>query len=496
MGLEKLLAPAGVWGVILLAIGGFYWWYFSDAVSNAPFRKRAIGWLLQDTASRRYRALLLRGLDWLDARLSKYESDLPKNHRAVAWSLGLLHFNFWLAIAYPMLSLILVWVITGSGSIGEADLIPADENDGLRYLVAAALFAIFGLMLFRERLLRGTKHKAVKLAAWILVCAGVTVVAGEITLGFAVAAAFAFALAFAFEDMFTGTSAIAVAVAPAFALAVIVAVIVEATAIGKVAVISTAAAVLAGAYTIFWRINRFRQPVLVLLVFASVGLVVIMAAIRTVPAIFFMREGTDSGLYVLFVSILPMLNGLADFASCGLTRFLLRRGVAGNLMLAGIRDALAGAALFMALGFCLIAVIHYIRPQDGQALADLEQVFADLTNPEKRDQYWWLAAMLFSTLLPTIAHVFLAVVSFFTLAPEKWRHWIAEAMNQGGTGDALASKNARLALVALSTVSTILPMLVIWYAFTLRHGVLDAVIVVMRYFAVLIGAIPEVLIAA
>ncbi|MEM1364078.1 MAG: hypothetical protein AAGF94_20655, partial [Pseudomonadota bacterium] len=83
-------------------------------------------------------------------------------------------------------------------------------------------------------------------------------------------------------------------------------------------------------------------------------------------------------------------------------------------------------------------------------------------DPATRGQYWWLFVMLFSTLLPTLAHASLALVSLFTLIPGRVQHWIAAWFKEGQEASTLG-KLGRVSFVTLVTAAIYLPVyLAIW----------------------------------
>ena len=463
--MSDFLKLFGFWGALLLAIFGVVWWFFSDLVSNAPSRHRMVGWLLEDTPNLRYRALLSRGLDWIDDRLSGDRGGLPDSSARVAWSHGLLNFNLMLGLGYPVLSLLVAWVISNNGSIGGAVLIPPEPNDLVRYSVAAAFCGLVGALIYAELRLKGRRKHVVRLVSIYLWIALAGTVAGTVAV---VAAGVA-----AGVGVGVGVGAFAVAVAGAVAVAFALAVAVAVAFSGAVAVDILS--------------RRVGRPGLLLWLWTVTGLLGACTLVTMAPGLPERPNGSPAAM-ILFLSLLPLLNALADFASCGLTRYWLRRGVAGNLLWAGVRDAFAGAVLFLVLGCAVIATVHFVRPQDGRPLADIGAVFAGLADPATRGSYWWLGLMLFSTLIPTVLHAVVAILAFFTLAPHRWRHATADQLIAGAAGDDMAGKWARANLAVEVTVAIWLPVFVLWYAFTLRFGGLDDAIWLFRGFAVGIGA--------
>lgn len=492
--LLDLIKPLGFWGAAFAALYGyFFFWHFSKVVTNEVSRKWVVGWLLQDTASKRYRRLLTHALDWLDGKLSATEIGRGREATSarVAWSADLLGFNLTLALAYPALSLLLAWTISGVGNVGETVVIPAHTDAMARYGVAATVCGLaLGYVFVRITLLRSNQlvgYTVVLTLASLVAGAFAEAVAGAVVVVVAVAGAGALAVA--------GAVAVAGALAVAFAVAGALAGAVAGAGAGEGAVAGALALAVAvpGAIAVDAISNRLGRQMESHLAWAIAGTGLVLAAILITPEFSSGPDGPSGAGFILFVSLLPLINALADFASCGLTRFWLRKGTDGNLMWIGLRDALAGAIIFVALGIAIIAAIHFVRPQDGRPLFDLASLFSGLLDPATRGNYWWLGMMLFSTLLPTLAHATIAVASLFTLAPEKWRHRIADWLHKGSQGDDIAGKTGRLALCALVTLSIWLPALALCYAFTLRHGVLDWAIALFHGFAVWIGAVPPLL---
>jgi hypothetical protein len=190
---------------------------------------------------------------------------------------------------------------------------------------------------------------------------------------------------------------------------------------------------------------------------------------------------------VLFAGVLPFFNALADFASVGLTRHLLRKGLSGWTLKQGVLDAIGGAAIFFALGFTLITYIHAIRPPDGPLL-NLPALFAGLgADP---GAYCWLAFMLISTLLPTMAHAGVALLSGFLGWPGWLRRWIAARLKAGGNGSDVEPIMGVFVLSAIVVLAFWLPVAALYGLFRFDHGwLLGQVIGVFEGYALIIGAI-------
>ena len=72
---------------------------------------------------------------------------------------------------------------------------------------------------------------------------------------------------------------------------------------------------------------------------------------------------------MLILLLLPLFNALFDFASAGLTRYLLRMGLdQKRAAWRAVLDGLGGIAIFFALGCALIAFFTFVTPADGVPL--------------------------------------------------------------------------------------------------------------------------------
>jgi hypothetical protein len=113
---------------------------------------------------------------------------------------------------------------------------------------------------------------------------------------------------------------------------------------------------------------------------------------------------------MLTFCLLPLVNAVFDFASVGLTRYLLRLGLEQKRAAwRAVLDGLGGIAIFFALGCTLIAFVTFVVPADGVPLVDLTQLFADMRRAP--GDYIWLMVTLFSTLIPTLLHLSVAVLT-------------------------------------------------------------------------------------
>ena len=195
---------------------------------------------------------------------------------------------------------------------------------------------------------------------------------------------------------------------------------------------------------------------------------------------------------ILFIGVLPLINGLADFASTGLTRHLLRRSLRTSGRWEAAADLIGGAAICLLLGCAIIAFIEFTPLVDQTRLANLPQIFADLADPATRGQYWWLLVMLASTLIPTVLHLHLLIGTAGWFAAAPLRHYIADRFEQAAAADSnLGGRRAVLMLSALNAAAIVIPawlMIELWI--TASPLVMGGSIAIFAAFAQAIGAIP------
>lgn len=486
--LVDLIKSLGFWGGAALIVFGLVWYFHcSTLVENAASRAAALAALRDDTASKRYRRWLTRALDGLDARLSKDESALPPTSARVAWSGGLAGFNFALALAYPVFSVLALWVVTGNGTVAGRVVIGAEDNNLLRGAVAVAICGMVFGVIFAKLRLHGSRKLGVLLVFLILGVAGA--VAGGLT----VAGALALGVMLAGEVTAAAAPAGAVIGTVTVSVAVFGAVMGAGLSPEVGAVVCTVTTVVVGVGAIAVERRETSQAWRGLAVsgLAIAFCAIVAAAVWLTPKYLTSVDGTDQAAVVLFLSLLPLLNGLADFASCGLTRWLMRRGVTGQTVWRGVLDSVAGLGIFLVLGFAIITVVHFVRPQNGVPLADLTAIFDGLADLASRGNYGWLLFMLATTLIPTVLHFAVAVAAFFTLYPAGLRHWIIERLESGAAGHANAGRQGQAVLALAISAAVLIPSWLLWQIFTMRHGLLDGLITLFRLYAEVIGAIPS-----
>ncbi len=443
---------------------------------NDADRKRVMGRLATHGWRLNYTRYMRPVLDGIDATLSKDELDRKLSPKRVAWSHDLILWCLLLAIAYPVLSITGHWIAGDALMLANAQIAPPGDNWARAYvfvwLVGPAALFLLGSLKSRWRLpsfvlaigiLYGGLFLAERFGVPDAVAfAGAFAFAFAVAVAFAVAFAGAVAGAFAFAVAFAGAFAFAVAVAVAVAFAV--ALLIDRVQIAR------------GRHPAYW------------ITYSLLLLLASSLAILFSPAGAEGRLDTQDRYIVLFLGVFPLINGLADFASVGLTRYLLRQGLDGVTWRKAALDILGGAAIFLLLGITLITYIHLVRFADGTPLMNLTALFEGLRDDP--GQYWWLFFMLFSTLIPTVMHGMVGLYTLLLHYPAPVRRWVFARLKAGGEGSDTEGWWGSLGYCAMLTLSIWVPILGTWLLLTANHGAfLQGVIAIFRGYASLIGAI-------
>lgn len=429
----QTIKDLGLWSAGLALLLAYWLFVFAGLHEDTArvTRERWIKRLRYEDWEQSYRAWIGQALDRIDRflppELSRGAPFGPGSLRA-AWSHGALNLTLLLALAYPALSALLQWVGTGREMfLGELLLIPAEPQ----LLPRLATIGAIGVMIFCFIMARRAS--------------------AQTRTGYAV---FWFGLAVAFAGAFAVVGAFAFAGAGAVVVAFVV----------------------VGAF-LQERLGRhYGRPGIALLIYYAALFAPLCAAILLAPELRETPKGEDPRAIILFLAVLPLLNALTDFGSLGLTRWLLRRN--WPFALSWLADILG--ALFFLLLFCAasIAFVALVTPQDGAPLIDLTALFAAIR--ERPEDHRWLAFMVFSTLLPTIVHLILALSSTILIAPIWLRRRIANGLEAGAEGDIERGRNAKLALAILAAFAMWWPAFVVlyggWWIRSADHGLRDGLL--------------------
>jgi hypothetical protein len=412
--------------------------------------------LRHDGAAERYRSVMRRGLDWLDSRLSAHEAQQGPAQKA--WSYGLLNATMALAFAYPILAITIQWLCGSAIDFGGQEVMAASPPQA-RIFAAVWLGSSVLVCLFAGASKSRWRRPLVILAIGILLLGSI------------------------YADRF----AVLENVAGAFAVAVAITVIVASALSGAVAGIGAVAFAGAGAVVVAAAEERSSRPMAWRLLFCG-GLVALLIVAIKMPDDFGTGQPNRAVFGTLTFCLLPLVNAVFDFASVGLTRYLLRLGLEKKRAAwRAVLDGLGGIAIFFALGCTLIAFVTFVVPADGVPLVDLTQLFADMRRAP--GDYIWLMVTLFSTLIPTLLHLSVAVLTLGLQYPAGVRNFVAGLLERGEQ----SGQAALLSGICICAMITIALSCLFWicgFVITHDHGaIVNAVLWGFEAFAWAIGGI-------
>ena len=439
----------------------------ADNPSDRPYWRDL---LRHDGAAERYRSVMRRGLDWLDSRLSAHEA--PQGPAQKAWSFGLLNATMALALAYPILAITIQWLCGSAIDFGGQEVMAASPPQA-RIFTAVWLGSSVLVYLFAGASKSRWRWTLVILATGILLLGLI------FADGFAVPGNIAVAGTVAVASVGAGTVAFTGPVAGAFAGAV--------AGVGAVAFVAPVLVAATSAGTVAGAEERSSRPMARRLLFCGVLVALLIVAIK-MPDDFGAGQRNQAVFFMLTMGVLPLVNAVFDFASVGLTRYLLRLGLEQKRAAwPAVLDGLDGIAIFFALGCTLIAFVTFVVPADGVPLVDLTQLFADMRRAP--GDYIWLMVTLFSTLIPTLLHLSVAVLTLGLQYPAGVRNFVADLLERGEQSGQAALLSG-ICICAMITIALWCPIWIFTFVVTHDHGaIVNAVLWGFEAFAWAIGGI-------
>ena len=239
------------------------------------------------------------------------------------------------------------------------------------------------------------------------------------------AVAAAAALTLAFGSIGTGAAAFGIAVVAAVAMAGRVA--------GAVAVAAAIPTVLglafglagAGQSTVASVVGAAAAAIGILLVCAfaikhqAQGLfllffipAMILACLAAVGLLLPLRTWPYTGPLLLFQGLLTLINAPFNWASIGLTRALLRRGLElGGWWpyFLGVVNAVLATAIVALLALTIVVAVQafgeLVTHGGGAPILPLGQLFDGISKNPEAPEYWWVYALLLATMIPSIINL-------------------------------------------------------------------------------------------
>jgi hypothetical protein len=145
---------------------------------------------------------------------------------------------------------------------------------------------------------------------------------------------------------------------------------------------------------------------------------------------------------LLFLGLFTLVNAPFDWLSLGLTRLLLRYGIEKGghwpYVLAVI-DAVVASLLITILALAMAwstDLFNYLveqgRAEQTRVLPPSTFYLGMLERDPAAPEFWWVYAMLFSTMIPSVINLFIAGFSFLRTLP--WaRNFLLSNMREGET---------------------------------------------------------------
>ena len=430
--------------------------------------------LRHDRPAERYRSVMRRGLDWLDSRLSAHEA--PQGPAQRAWSFGLLNATMALALAYPIVAITIQWLWGSAIDFGGQEVIAVSPSQA-RIFTAVWLGSSLFFYLFAGASKSRWRWPLFILATGILLLGPIYAdrfaVPGNVAVASTVASVGAGA--FAGTVAFAGAVAFAVVVAFGVASASADTFTFKGTVAGAVACVVVVAEELSS------------RPMAWRLLYCGALVALLIVAVK-MPDDFGAGQRNQAVFFMLTMGLLPLVNAVFDFASVGLTRYLLRLGLEQKRAAwRAVLDGLGGIAIFFALGCTLIAFVTFVVPADGVPLVELKQLFADMRRAP--GDYIWLMVTLFSTLIPTLLHLSVAVLTLGLQYPAGVRNFVADLLERGEQSGQAALLSG-ICICAMITIALWCPIWIFTFVVTHDHGaIVNAVLWGFEAFAWAIGGI-------
>jgi hypothetical protein len=131
-----------------------------------------------------------------------------------------------------------------------------------------------------------------------------------------------------------------------------------------------------------------------------------------------------AGPLLLFIGLLTLLNASFDWTSLGLTRALLRRGLElGTWWPYGLAlmDACLAAMIIAALALTMVVGVQAFDALavhgGGTPVLTLDALFNGIATHPSAPEYWWLYALLLSTMIPSLVNLVIGGTSLVRGVP-------------------------------------------------------------------------------
>ena len=349
------------------------------------------------------------------------------------WTAKSFGFMLNLAMLYPVVFLLIGWLIFNYGKLGSLEVLPTITNKYtiVAFCERAGILALlsFGAFSFYKgsRTNNGWKSSL----AWYTIAFAFTIAGAD---AFAVTGAFT---AFAITGAFAVASANAFAVAGADAFAdafAAIAVTIAAAGTNAFAVAGAFAVAFAFAFgfgftvagAFVWACYKYYSSLKnkAFFWFSSWFILLAYLLCAVYLSVHFGKSefNNNSLIIIIFLGILPLFNAPLDWLSFGFTRGLLqviadkKHSIKGIIFML-ILDLIIAIIFLISVTVSSLLGIFLVNYVSGVEVINLFDIFAQLRSGEWNKNLW-IWAMLGSTLIPTLVHFYLVIyallVFFFT----------------------------------------------------------------------------------
>jgi hypothetical protein len=159
---------------------------------------------------------------------------------------------------------------------------------------------------------------------------------------------------------------------------------------------------------------------LILLVFYTCNAACLLAVGLLLP----LRTWPYTGPLLLFQGLLTLINAPFNWASIGLTRALLRRGLElGGWWpyFLGVVNAVLATSIVAVLTLTMVIAVQafdeLVVHGGGSAILPLEPLFDGISKNPGKSEYWWIYALLLATMIPSVIGLMIGGASLISGMP-------------------------------------------------------------------------------
>jgi hypothetical protein len=181
--------------------------------------------------------------------------------------------------------------------------------------------------------------------------------------------------------------------------------------------------------------SRHRLGVFLLLFCAIMCVACFVASYMLAPGPGWQIEGA----FLIFFGLLTLINAPIDWIALGFTRALLRRGLSQGgwwPFLFALVDVAVATILIVILAFAMVLAVQsfddvaVLRAGPQARILPLGPLFDGLTRTPGDYEYWWVWCLLFSSMIPSLLNLSIAVAAFLRGLP-RVNAWIVNRMPVG-----------------------------------------------------------------